>query len=142
MARVEIVNSINPYGRFIRKEGASIMIKLENSKGAIDISTDVFTNIVGDAATRCFGVKGMAGKSKESGLYQLLRRESMSKGVEVLTNDDDDTISIKLHIVVEHGVNITTLSSSIMNEVSYKVTEATGVKVKSVDIYVDAMNID
>lgn len=118
------------------------MIKLENSKGAIDISTDVFTNIVGDAATRCFGVKGMAGKSKESGLYQLLRRESMSKGVEVLTNDDDDTISIKLHIVVEHGVNITTLSSSIMNEVSYKVNEATGVKVKSVDIYVDAMNID
>lgn len=117
------------------------MIKLENNKGAIDISIDVFTNIVGDAATRCFGVKGMAGKSKESGLYQLLRRESMSKGVEVLTNDDD-TISIKLHIVVEHGVNITTLGNSIMNEVSYKVTEATGVKVKSVDIFVDAMNID
>ena len=117
------------------------MIKIENSKGAIDISIDVFTNIVGDAATRCFGVKGMAGKSKESGLYQLLRRESMSKGVEVLTNDDD-TISIKLHIVVEHGVNITTLGNSIMNEVSYKVTEATGVKVKSVDIFVDAMNID
>ena len=117
------------------------MIKLENNKGAIDISIDVFTNIVGDASTRCFGVKGMAGKSKESGLYQLLRRESMSKGVEVLTNDDD-TISIKLHIVVEHGVNITTLGNSIMNEVSYKVTEATGVKVKSVDIFVDAMNID
>ncbi|MBR5261872.1 MAG: Asp23/Gls24 family envelope stress response protein [Oscillospiraceae bacterium] len=116
-------------------------MKLENNKGAIDISIDVFTNIVGDAATRCFGVKGMAGKSKESGLYQLLRRESMSKGVEVLTNDDD-TISIKLHIVVEHGVNITTLGNSIMNEVSYKVTEATGVKVKSVDIFVDAMNID
>ena len=117
------------------------MIKLENNKGAIDISIDVFTNIVGDAATRCFGVKGMAGKSKESGLYQLLRRESMSKGVEVLTNDDG-TISVKLHIVVEHGVNITTLGNSIMNEVSYKVTEATGVKVKSVDIFVDAMNID
>ena len=134
---------MNPYPGPIYSEGrSSIMIKLENSKGAIDISTEVFTNIVGDAATRCFGVKGMAGKSKESGLYQLLRRESMSKGVEVLTNDDDDTISIKLHIVVEHGVNITTLSSSIMNEVSYKVTEATGVKVKSVDIYVDAMNID
>ncbi|MBR4953250.1 MAG: Asp23/Gls24 family envelope stress response protein [Oscillospiraceae bacterium] len=116
-------------------------MKLENNKGAIDISIDVFTNIVGDAATGCFGVKGMAGKSKESGLYQLLRRESMSKGVEVLTNDDD-TISIKLHIVVEHGVNITTLGNSIMNEVSYKVTEATGVKVKSVDIFVDAMNID
>ena len=117
------------------------MIKLQTKKGEISISEAVFTNITGNAATNCFGVKGMAGKAKESGIYQLLRRESMSKGVSVSYNEDD-SISIKLHIVVEHGVNITTLSSSIMNEVSYKVTEATGVKVKSVDIYVDAMNID
>jgi uncharacterized alkaline shock family protein YloU len=117
------------------------MVKIENSNGSISISADVFTNLAGDAATRCFGVKGMAGKSKESGLYQLLRRESMSKGVFVTFNDDN-TVSIALHIVVDNGVNIAALGESIMNEVSYKVGETTGVPVKSVDVYVDTMVVD
>lgn len=114
------------------------MVKIENSKGTISISTEVFTNIAGDAATRCFGVKGMAGKSKESGIYQLLRRESMSKGVTVNFHDDG-TASIGLHIVVDNGVNLTAVGRSIISEVSYKVSEATGITVKNVDVYVDKM---
>ena len=76
------------------------MVKLANDKGSIHISTDVFTWLAGDAATRCFGVKGMAGLSKESGLVQLLRRESMTKGVSVRPLDDNG-IAIDLHIVVD-----------------------------------------
>lgn len=116
------------------------MVKIETGKGTISISTEVFTNIAGDAATRCFGVKGMAGKAKESGIYQLLRRESMSKGVFVTFNEDN-TASIDLHIVVDHGINLATLSESIIGEVSYKVSEATGVSVREVNVFVDTMMI-
>ena len=114
------------------------MVKLANDKGSIHISTDVFTWLAGDAATRCFGVKGMAGRTKETGLVQLLRRESMTKGV-VVRPDDMGGITIELHIVVEHGVNLAALSGSIMNEVSYKVSKATGVNVSRVDVYIDSM---
>ena len=117
------------------------MVKIENGKGSISISAEVFTNIAGDAATRCFGVKGMAGKSKESGLYQLLRRESMSKGVSV-GFDEAGRAVIGLHIVVDGGVNITVLAESIIKEVSYKVSEATGVAVGRVDVFVDSMIAD
>ena len=117
-----------------------IMIKLQTKKGEISINEAVFTNITGNVATNCFGVKGMAGKAKESGIYQLLRRESMSKGVSV-TYNEDESISIKLHIVVDHGVNLTALCSSIMNEVSYKVNAVTGIVVKNVDVFVDSMVI-
>ena len=116
------------------------MVKIETAKGTISISPEVFTNIAGDAATRCFGVKGMAGKAKESGLYQLLRRESMSKGVFVTFNEDN-TASIELHSVVEHGVNLATIGESIIGEVTYKVTEATGVTVKDVNVFIDNMMI-
>ncbi len=116
------------------------MVKIETTKGTISISTEVFTNIAGDAATRCFGVKGMAGKAKESGIYQLLRRESMGKGVFVSFNEDN-TASIDLHIVVEHGINIATVGDSIISEVTYKVMEATGVTVKDVNVYIDNMMI-
>ena len=115
------------------------MVKLVNNSGTISISNEVFTNLAGDAATKCFGVKGMVGKAKENGLYQLLRRESMSKGVSVSFNEEDNTTSIALHIAVDPGVNIAVLARSIMSEVSYKVTQATGVPVRNVDVYVDSI---
>jgi uncharacterized alkaline shock family protein YloU len=116
------------------------MVKIENTFGMISITSDVFMNIAGDAATNCFGVKGMGARSKTDGLVHLLRRESMSKGVGVRLNDDG-SVSIDLHIVVDHGVNIRALAGSIMNEVSYKVSKATGVPVKNVDVFIDSMQI-
>ena len=82
-----------------------------------------------------------AGRSKESGALQLLRRESMSKGVFISFNEDS-SISIALHIVVDYGVNLIALANAIMNEVSYKVSSVTGVTVKSVDVYFDSMLIN
>ena len=115
------------------------MVTITNQNGTVSISNEVFTNLAGDAATKCFGVKGMVGKAKENGLYQLLRRESMSKGVSVTFNEEDTSISIALHIAVDSGVNIAALARSIMNEVSYKVAQATGVPVRNVDVYVDSI---
>jgi uncharacterized alkaline shock family protein YloU len=114
------------------------MVNLVNENGTISITNEVLTNLAGDAATKCFGVKGMAGRSKEGGPLQLLRRESMSKGVEVRFNDDD-SISLDLHIGVDQGVNISAVARSIMNEVSYKLSKATGMPVKSVDVYIDTI---
>ena len=113
------------------------MVNIINDRGRISITSEVFTNLAGDAATSCFGVKGMAGRSKEGGPLQLLRRESMSKGVDVRFNDG--SISLELHIGVDHGVNISAVSNSIMNEVSYKLSKSTGVPVKNVDVYVDTI---
>ena len=115
------------------------MINITNETGTIRITDDVFTNLAGDAATSCFGVKGMAGRSKDGGPLQLLRRESMSKGVVVHYNDEDDSISLELHIGVDQGVNMMAVSRSIIKEVSYKLKKTTGVPVKAVDVYIDTI---
>ena len=113
-------------------------MRLETERGTISISPDVFTNITGAAATNCYGVKGMAVRSKTDGLVHLLRRESMAKGVKVHFHEDD-TVSIELHIIVDNGVNLTAVSRSIMSEVRYVVSKTTGVEVRSVDVFVDSM---
>lgn len=115
------------------------MINITNDSGTIRITDDVFTLLAGDAATSCFGVKGMAGRSKEGGPLQLLRRESMSRGVVVHYNDEDDTISLELHIGVDQGVNMTAVARSIIKEVSYKLKKNTGIPVKAVDVYIDTI---
>jgi len=114
------------------------MVNITNEKGNISITNEVLTNLAGDAATSCFGVKGMAGRSKDGGPLQLLRRESMSRGVTVHFNDDG-SISLELHIGVDYGVNMSAVSRSIMKEVSYKLRKSTGVPVKSVDVYIDTI---
>ena len=114
------------------------MVKVLTDQGEIGISNAVFTTITGAAATNCFGVKGMAYRSMTDGIVHLLRPEAMSKGVKV-TYNDDNTVSIELHIIVENGVNLMAVCRSIMGEVRYVVSKTTGVKVRSVDVCVDSM---
>ncbi len=114
------------------------MLKFHSEQGEISVSSAVFSNITGMAATNCFGVKGMAYRSMTDGLVHLLRREAMSKGVNVIYNEDE-SISIELHIIVENGVNIPAVCRSIMNEVRYVVNKNTGAEVRTVDVFVDSM---
>ena len=85
------------------------MIKIDGSGGSVSISNDVFTCLAGDAATQCYGVKGMVACNKEGGPWQLLRRESMSKGV-VVHYEKDNMVSLELHIGVDQGVNLNAVS--------------------------------
>lgn len=114
-------------------------MKIQMEKGNLVISNDVFNQMAGAIATNCFGVKGMAVRSKTDGLVHLLRRESMAKGVKVTANEDG-SVTIDLHIIVDGGVNIAAISSAITNEVSYKVKQYTGVEVRSVEIFIDSIS--
>ena len=116
-------------------------MKLQTEKGEIRISNEVFTTITGLAATNCYGVKGMAVRSATDGLVHLLRRESMAKGVLVRKNDDG-TISIELHIIIDQGVNIPALGASIISEVRYIVSKQTETEVREVNVIVDSIVTD
>ena len=117
------------------------MVHKTTALGEIVILGDVITTVVGAAATACFGVKGMAKRSMSDGLVHLLKREAMGKGV-LVTYGPAEEIAIELHIVVDYGVNIAALTRSIMDEVRYKVEQAIGAKVQSVNVFVDSMMVD
>ena len=116
------------------------MICHNNENGAVCVSANVYTDIAGTAASNCFGVKGMAARSVKDGLYHLLRKESMSKGVRVHFHEDD-TISIDLHIMVDNGVNLVAVGEAIISEVSYVVNKCTGTTVRGVTVYIDSVMV-
>ncbi len=116
------------------------MISQNNDNGQICVSTNVYTDIAGTAASNCFGVKGMVARSVSDGLYHLLRKESMSKGVRVEFHEDG-TISIDLHIMVDSGVNLSAVGASIISEVRYVVNKCTGTQVRDVNVYIDSMMV-
>ena len=114
------------------------MISHSNEKGNVIVSANVYTDIAGTAAINCFGVKGMAARSVRDGLYHLLRRESVSKGVKVDFHEDN-SISINLHIIVDNGVNLNAVGNAIISEVRYVVKNITGTEVKAVNVFIDSM---
>ena len=117
------------------------MIRHETDNGSVNVSTSVYTDIAGTAATNCFGVKGMAARSVKDGVYHLLRKESASKGVRVQFHEDD-SISIDLHIMVDNGVNLSAVASSIISEVRYVVSKHTGTEVRAVNVFIDSIVMD
>jgi uncharacterized alkaline shock family protein YloU len=114
------------------------MAKISTEQGEINVSSNVYTTIAGMAASNCFGVKGMAVRSMTDGLVHLLRKEAMSKGV-LVTFNDDESVSIDLHIIVDHGVNLKAVGDSIISEVRYVVEKTTDTKVRTVNVYIDSM---
>ena len=98
------------------------------------------TEIVGVAVSNCFGVKGMAARSVKDGVYHLLRKESVGKGVNIQFHEDG-AISVDLHIMVDHGVNMNALGASIIEQVIYWVKHHTGTDVRAVNVYVDSMMV-
>ena len=115
-------------------------MKIYNEKGYVQISKDVFASLTGCVATQCFGVKGMATKNITNDLVLLLRGEQMAKGVKI--EFDNNTVNIELHIVVKYGINIAAACQSIIGEVSFTVARLTGIKVGSVNIFVDSISAE
>ncbi len=116
------------------------MVRIETNSGDIVISCDVLTSIAGHAANESFGVADMAPKNAAEGLVSFFMKNSHDKGVSV-TALGGDLISIDLHIVVTYGLNISAITQSIINKVKYTVEEMTGLKVSSVNIFVDAVQV-
>ncbi len=116
------------------------MIRHEYDNGNVNVSSNVYTDIVSTAAGNCFGVKGMAARDLRDGLYHLLRKEAMGKGVSIQFHEDN-TISIDLHIIVDNGVNLNTVGTSIISQVRYVVRKHTGTEVRAVNVFIDSMMI-
>ena len=92
------------------------------------------------AAIECYGIVGMAAKNVKDGLVQLLKLESLTKGIKMRI--DANKVSIDLHIIVEYGTNISAIADNIISTVKYSVEEFTGVEVEDVNIFVDGVRVD
>ena len=114
--------------------------KLENQYGTISIENEFIARIAGLTAVDCYGIVGMAAKNMKDGLVQLLKRESLTKGIRINVNEEQ--ISIDLHIIVEYGTNITAIAENIISTVKYKVETVCGIAVEQVNVFVEGVRVD
>ena len=100
---------------------------LASPLGRITISSDAIARIVGETARECYGVVGMAGRK--------WLPDRPTRGIEIGGNGDG--VTIDLHVVVEYGLNLAEVASTISNRVTYEVERLTGLSVRAVEVHID-----
>lgn len=114
--------------------------KTNNVYGTVCVSDEVIAKIAAAEATRCIGVVGMAHRSKADQLASLLKKESGSKGVKVSFTGGEAVLEI--HVIAEYGVNLSAISSNIIENVKYAVESMVGCAVKTVNVNVEGVRVD
>ena len=108
--------------------------------GIITIDTEVIAKYAGSVAVECFGIVGMAAVSMKDGLVKLLKKESLTKGIQVGISDENK-ITLNFHVVVAYGVSISAVTDNLISNVKYKVEEFTGMSVDKINIYIEGVRV-
>ncbi|MBR3367035.1 MAG: Asp23/Gls24 family envelope stress response protein [Lachnospiraceae bacterium] len=108
--------------------------------GKISIENEVIAQYAGAVADGCFGIVGMAGVNMKEGIVKLLRKDAMTKGINVNLSSKG-RLTIDFHVIVSYGVNIRAVCDNLINSVRYKVEEFTGLEVEKINIYVEGVRL-
>lgn len=112
---------------------------INTNVGQILIENEVLAEYAGSAAVESFGVVGMASVSMKDGFVKLLRRDSISHGVNVII--ENNRIFIDLHIIVAYGISISAVAENLISNVKYKVEEFTGMKIEKINVLVEGVRV-
>ena len=108
--------------------------------GIITIDPEVIAKYAGTVAVECFGIVGMAAVSMKDGLVKLLKKESLTKGIQVGISDENK-ITLNFHVIVAYGVSISAVTDNLISNVKYKVEEFTGMSVDKINIYIEGVRV-
>lgn len=113
---------------------------MSTDMGIITVSTDVIAKYAGIVAVECFGIVGMAAVNVKDGLVRLLKKDSLTHGIQVSISDENE-ITIDFHVIVAYGVSISAVTDNLISNVKYKVEEFSGMKVDKINIYIEGVRV-
>ena len=108
--------------------------------GIITINPEVIAKYAGSVAVECFGIVGMAAVNMKDGLVRLLKKESLTHGIQVEISDEN-SLTLDFHVIVAYGVSISAVSDNLISNVKYKVEEFTGLTIEKINILVEGVRV-
>ena len=102
-------------------------LTLELEHGRLTIAREAVAEIVGETTLGCYGVVGLSAGSR---VGRMFRREGIS------VEGDATGVRIEVHVVVEHGLNLAEVASTVRSQVAYEVERLTGLTVGSVEVVI------
>ncbi len=105
--------------------------------GRVEVFPSAVAAIAGHAALGCYGIAGMSARGLRDGFAELLHRESVDRGVEVLGGDGG--LVIDIYVVIQYGIRITEVAHNLQEAVKFAVERSVGVPVVEINVNVQGV---
>ena len=108
-------------------------LTIPSELGTIRIAPGAVADLVARTAARCYGVVGLASRNR---VGRMLGRERANSAVGVA--QDPAGVRIDLHVVVEYGLNLAEVATTLRSQVTYELERLIGLPVASVDVHIES----
>ena len=113
--------------------------QIKSTVGNVSIDSEVIAQYAGTVAVECFGIVGMATVNVKEGIVRLLKKDSITHGINVSLSNDE--LTLDFHVFIAYGVSIQAVTDNLVSSVKYKVEEFTGLKIAKINIYVEGVRV-
>jgi uncharacterized alkaline shock family protein YloU len=129
----------NSEGNAGDEEQAAVQADKGGASGKIEVSPRAISHLAYRAAIRSYGVVGLASRHSRPGWAELLRREDISKGVEITFSNEQ--VIVNLYVILEYGTRISEVARNIMSNVKFALESSLGISVVQVNVTVQGIRI-
>ncbi len=109
--------------------------------GAITIAPQVVFSLALYAALSTYGIVGIASRYTGADCTHA----DPHRGIEIMLREHPEEgtkhVTVALHVIVEYGVRIRAVTSSLQQQVKYAIERSTGYKVDAVHVHVAALRV-
>ncbi|MGM9813553.1 MAG: Asp23/Gls24 family envelope stress response protein [Candidatus Enteromonas sp.] len=104
--------------------------------GGIGISLEAIAMVAGNAASECYGVVGLASKTRNlvDNVALLLKSSEFSKGV-AIRRDAKKGYEVDIYIIGAAGVKLSEVLSEVQKKVKYDLERTFSMKFSAVNVY-------
>jgi uncharacterized alkaline shock family protein YloU len=100
--------------------------------GRVTVTTEAVAGVVRSAALESYGVVGLAGAGRWS---RLLPWREVPKAIDVRLQDGG--VAVELRVVVEHGLRLAEVASTVRSRVEYELGRMLGEPSAGVEVHIE-----
>jgi uncharacterized alkaline shock family protein YloU len=124
----------------ISDQRSPVAVRADRERGRLEVLEPAVAAVAGHAAINCYGVMGMAARNLRDGVFTLVRRENMHRGVEIRRLPEG--LAIDLYVVVQYGTRIQEVAHNLQETVKFALERAVQVPVIEVNVTVQGVHED
>ncbi len=124
----------------ISDQHSPVAVRADRERGRLEVLEPAVAAVAGHAAINCYGVMGMAARNLRDGVFTLVRRENMHRGIEIRRLSEG--LVIDLYVVVQYGTRIQEVAHNLQETVKFALERAVQVPVIEVNVTVQGVHED
>lgn len=105
--------------------------------GKIIVSENALAKLAALTTMQCYGVVGLVPTGFRERFSSLLSKDKASRGIEVEIQGRH--VSFTVYVVLQSGVKVSEVASTIIRQVSYKLKKFTGLKDIDVNVVIKSV---